>query len=244
MSRLFNARVRHTPVLSFFALSRGQSDAPAPAPIRAAARVAAMAFASRSATPPRSPRSPRSQSGAQWGTSSFGTASGVDTASRALREAALLGDTDAAVRAWAASAMPRGATPPQGGGSPLLQRPRSGVSPAPPSPRTASARSRTPPAATPEAEIGAGGGGEEQQQVISVCIRMRGLVEREAADGVAWKVDGRYVWEAEAEAAAEERGGDVTAYEFPAVFGHGATQTQVYAHVRPVVLGFLSGALG
>jgi hypothetical protein len=114
------------------------------------------------------------------------------------------------------------------------------VSPAPPSPRTASARSRTPPAATPEAD--SAGGGEEQEQVISVCIRMRGLVEREAADGVAWKVDGRYVWEAEAEAAAEERGGDVTAYEFPAVFGPGATQTQVYAHVRPVVLGFLSGA--
>jgi hypothetical protein len=197
-----------------------------------------MAFAPRSATPPRSPRS---QFAAQsWGTSSAG-GSGVDAASRALREAALLGDTDAAVRAWAASAMPRGATPPRGGASPLLQGPRSGVSPAPPSPRTASARSRTPPAATPEADSGAGSG-EEQEQVISVCIRMRGLVEREAADGVAWKVDGRYVWEAEAEAAAEERGGDVTAYEFPAVFGPGATQTQVYAHVRPVVLGFLSGA--
>jgi|APGre2960657444_1045066.scaffolds.fasta_scaffold00371_9 hypothetical protein len=81
--------------------------------------------------------------------------------------------------------------------------------------------------------------------VISVCVRLRGLNQRELQEGgpaCAWKQSGCLVWEAEAEELAEATGGDVSAYEFPAVFAPTARQEDVYAFVRPVVLGFLAGA--
>lgn len=43
---------------------------------------------------------------------------------------------------------------------------------------------------------------------------------------------------------AEASGGDVAAYELPAVFGPTASQEEVYAFVRPVVLSFLGGYHG
>jgi hypothetical protein len=219
-----------------------------------------MAFARGGGTPP-----PRGE----WAASPRGSRAATPT--RRSGASALLGDDDAAVRAWAAGALapsPSRATPPSSprGGGRASPRPASAASggvvyasftPSPAPPRGASrattltAEPSTEDGSTPDAAAAApaaaaaaaaastvGADGE----VISVCIRMRGLNEREAADGIAWKVDGKYVWEAEAEAEAEARGGDVTAYEFPAVFGATSTQQDIYGHVRPVVLGFLSGA--
>jgi hypothetical protein len=75
-----------------------------------------------------------------------------------------------------------------------------------------------------------------------VAVRMRSLNARElaAAEAAAWRCDGRCVRETEALCAAEGR--EPQSFAFPAVFGPEASQAQLYAHVRPVVLGVLDGA--
>ena len=142
---------------------------------------------------------------------------------------ALLDDADPAVRAWAAQAL-QPAAPLRGGSSrghqggggavsprgALLtgetsQQPwlgsRAGTPPAGGSP--ASARgTHTPSGAspfrggTPGAASAAGSAAPALGDVISVCVRLRGLNELEqAATGqeVAWKCGGSYMWETSAE---------------------------------------------
>ena len=121
-----------------------------------------------------------------------------------VEEAALLNDADPAVRDWARATF---------GGS----------APANDSCDASDAASDDAASDAPFVEkldvepSGEGGaGGPPNGDVISVCVRLRPLSEREAASGgAAWRVKGNYVWEAEAEAEAERDGGDVTAYELP-----------------------------
>ena len=67
---------------------------------------------------------------------------------------------------------------------------------------------------------------DEAQNVISVCVRLRGLNTAERPGGMAWKTEGGLIWETEAEAEAEQTGRDLTAYEFPKLFTPAATQAR------------------
>jgi len=110
------------------------------------------------------------------------------------------------------------------------------------------ARSTSPPVRSPGSPTRprGGSGGGEPEEVISVCVRVRGLSEQEVAagDALAWRTAGNRLWEVEAEAEAEASGGAVWAFDFPAVLGPEATQEEAYAFVRPVVASWLGGVNG
>ena len=113
-------------------------------------------------------------------------------------------------------------------------------------------RAASPPSRglRPVSAPGSGGGSPTRQrpavsgEVISVCVRVRGLSEREEATGeeLAWRLSGDQLWEAET---ADTEGAPVPlwGFTFPRVFAPTSSQAEVYAHVRPVVQGWLSGCV-